>query len=166
MELPPLYIIDASSLIKLARHRSPGRYARMWQRLDELIRNERLISAEEVYVELKQGTDALVEWTRKYRKENRLFRRTTRQLAGIARQLISEHPNLVDIDRPVAQADPFVIALAISESKRDMFPPPCTVVTEEVFNYSGNPKLPNVCGHCMMPYLTIHQMFIKEGWAF
>lgn len=166
MESPTLYIIDASSLIVLARHRPAIRHARIWQRLDELIRNERLISPEEVYVELKQGSDALLEWAKKYKKENRLFRKTTRQLAGVARQLISKHPNLVDIDRPIAQADPFVIALAIAESKRDMFLPPCTVVTEEKFNYTGNPKLPNVCGHCKMPYLTIHQMFIKEGWTF
>jgi hypothetical protein len=165
MESRPLYVIDASSLIVLARHRPARQHARIWQRLDELIRGERLLSPEEVYVELNQGSDVLLEWARKYKKEKKLFRKTTKQLAGIARQLISQHPDLVDIDRPVAQADPFVVALAVIESKRDMFTS-CTVVTEEKFNYSGNTKLPNVCGHCKMPYLTIHQMFIKEEWDF
>ncbi len=164
--VPTLYIIDASSLIVLARHRPARRNAAIWQRLDELIRNERLISPEEVYYELKDGNDPLAGWAKKYKKERRLFRKTTQQLAGAARQLIRKHPNLVDVDRPVAQADPFVVALAIGESTRGLFPPPCTVVTEEKFNYSGNPKLPNVCGHCKMPYLTIHQVFIKEGWTF
>jgi hypothetical protein len=163
---PMHYIIDASSLIVLARYRPARRHPRIWQRLDELMGNERLISPEEVYHELKQGSDALLEWAKKCKKENKLFKKTTRKLAGIARQLIAKHPNLVDIDRPIAQADPFVIALAMIESRRDMFPPPCTVVTEEKFNYSGNPKLPNVCGHCKMPYLTIHQLFVKEEWDF
>ena len=166
MDVPTLYIVDASSLIVLARHRPARRHARLWQRLDELIRNDDLISPEEVYEELRAGNDALATWAKRYKKERRLFKKTTRQLAGAAKQLISRYPKLVDVERLVPQADPFVVALAVAESRRDLLPTPCAVVTEEKFNYTGNPKLPNVCGDCKMPYLTIHQMFINEGWTF
>jgi hypothetical protein len=166
MDLPTLYIIDASSLISLGRHRPANRYVRVWQRLDELIHNGRLISPDEVYDELRAGNDALAVWAKKCKREKRLFRRTTAQVAGAARQLVSRFPDFVDVDRPIPQADPFVVALAVAESKKDLLAPPCAVITEEKFTFTGKPRLPSVCGSCKMPYLTLHQMFINEGWSF
>jgi hypothetical protein len=164
MDLPTLYIIDASSLIGLARHRPARRHARLWQRLDELIHNDRLISPDEVFIELRAGTDPLAVWAKKCRRDRRLFKRTTRQIAGIARQIIGRFSDLVDVNRPGEQADPFVVALAVAESKRDMYPPPCTVITDEKFTFTGRARIPRVCGEDSMPYLTIHQLFILEGW--
>jgi hypothetical protein len=165
MALPTHYIIDASSLIGLARHRPAGRHARLWQRLGDLIHTDRLVSPIQVFEELRIGKDPLAVWAKQCRRDRRLFKATTREIAGVAREIIRRFPDLVDVNRPSEQADPFVVALAVAESKRDMFPPPCTVITDEKFTFTGRARIPKVCGEYKMPYLTIHQMFLIEGWA-
>jgi hypothetical protein len=162
----PLYIIDASSLISLERGRPVKRNVRIWQTLHELIHNDRLISPEEVFDEIRAGSDALVVWAKQRKKEKKLFRRTTRSVLGQARQIIAKFPDFVEIDRPTSQADPFVVALACDEQRRDLLAPPCVVVTEEKFTFTGKPRIPHVCGHFGMPYLTLHQVFVREGWSF
>jgi hypothetical protein len=44
----------------------------------------------------------------------------------------------------------------------------CVVVTNEKFTPSGRPRIPHVCAapKYLLPYLSIHQVYVSEGWAF
>jgi Domain of unknown function (DUF4411) len=75
MAVDTLYIIDTSSLVSLQRWRPQAANAAVWQRLDELVRDNRLVSSEEVYREIRAGKDALARWATRYKKRNALFQK-------------------------------------------------------------------------------------------
>jgi hypothetical protein len=161
-----LYIIDTSSLVSLHNWRPPSRNRGVWEKLTQLAHVDRLISPMEVYDELRAGNDALARWALQRKKGGRLFKRTTRQQVGIARQIIHRFPDLIEFDRPVPQADPFVIALAVDESKHKTLAQKCIVVTEEKFSPTGRPRIPHVCAAYQLPYMSIHQVYVSENWTF
>ncbi|HUG92283.1 MAG TPA: DUF4411 family protein [Planctomycetaceae bacterium] len=109
------------------------------------------------------------QWVSEAERKKRLFRATTSRLLGMARQIVHEFPGLVDYDRPVPQADPFVVALALSEGKGQLKYDKCIVVTEEKFTPSGRPRIPHACEARGLQYLTIHQTILKlraeEEWT-
>jgi hypothetical protein len=160
-----LYIIDTSSLVGLYRWRPPARHRAVWDKLDELISAGRLISPQEVYEELREKQDAVARWALRRKKTGRFFIKTTRQLAGTAKQLVHRFPNFIEFDRPVPQADPFVIALALFELRQTLGQR-CVVVTEEKYTPTGRPRIPHVCEAHKLPYMSIHQMYVSEGWTF
>lgn len=162
---PLVYIIDTSSLVTLHQWRPPRNNRVVWENLDRLINDGRLIAPHEVYEELTAGEDALSRWAKRRKKEGGLFRKTTRQHAGIAKEIIHRFPDFVERDRPDTQADPFVVALARHESESQLGFQQNVVVTEEKFTPTGRPRIPHVCAAYGLRYLSIHQMYVSEGWA-
>jgi hypothetical protein len=135
------------------------------EKLDELVSTDRLISPQEVYEELREKKDAVARWALRRKKSTRLFIKTTQQMARIAKQLIHRFPDFVEFDRPVSQADPFVMALAIFEGRKALGQR-CVVVTEEKYTPTGRPRIPHVCEVFQISYMTIHQMYVSHGWSF
>jgi hypothetical protein len=166
MAADTIYIIDTSSLIDLQRWRPLAKHRVIWQKLDGLIRDGRLIGPEQVYSELRAGKDSLAKWAVSHKKGGQFFKKTTRQHVGIAKQIIHKYSDLVDVDRPGSQADPFVIALAHYEANSTTLAQQCIVVTNEKFTPTGRPRIPHICASYKLPYLTIHQLYVTEGWAF
>jgi hypothetical protein len=165
MDDPTLYIIDASSLIDLHDWRPPNKHRVIWDKLDSLICCDRLMSPEEVYQEIREAKDALARWALRRKRDTQLFTKTVKQCVGIAKQIIHMYPDFVERERPVPQADPFVVALAVLESRK-MYAPKCVVVTEEKFTPAGRPRIPHVCAGFHLQYMSIHQMYVAEGWTF
>ena len=73
--------------------------------------------------------------------------------------------NFVDKDKPIPDADPFVIALAISKN--------LTVVTMERLknihesNKNARPNIPNVCEHFSVPFINKIPDFLRAlSWSF
>jgi hypothetical protein len=130
-----------------------------------LIQDGRLLSPIEVHDEIRAGQDALSRWVTRRRKTTSLFVRTTGHHVGVVKQIIARFPEFVEHNRPVAQADPFVVALAVVESKKTLGQR-CIVVTEEKFSPSGRPRIPHVCESYHLPYMSIHQVYVAEGWSF
>jgi hypothetical protein len=166
MDGPPLYIVDTSSLIGLYNWRPPRSHRPVWAKLDNLIHNDRFIRPDEVYEEIRAGVDALATWALRRKRSRQLFTRTTQQIARIAKQVIGKFLEFIESDRPVPQADPFVIALAVFESKHTTLAQKCVVLTEEKYTPTGRPRIPHVCEAYKLPYMSIHQMYVSEGWTF
>ena len=61
-------------------------------------------------------------------------------------------------------ADPFVVALAVEEGSNTSGEK-VIVVTEEQYA-PGRPRIPHVCQHYDLKYLTVHQSFLFEGLSF
>ena len=166
MGVVTVYIIDTSSLVTLHQWRPAAKNQPIWKNLDTLIRADRLLAPVEVYEELRAGNDALSRWALKRRKSG-VFRPTTRQHVGIAKGIIHAFPEFVERDRPTPQADPFVVALAIHESRSLVSPAEqqIVVVTEEKFTPTGRPRMPHICAARGVRYMSIHQMYVNEGWT-
>jgi len=154
-----IYCIDTSSLVNLRLWRPRKRYREVWERLDELIGQGRLIAPKEVLEELHDRDDALLRWARKRKP---MFRAISRELATRVQDIVNRFPGLVDPDQPTRNADPYVVALAIQQSKL-VYQPTVCVVTEEKYA-PGKIRIPHVCEAYGLKYLTIHQMFLFEGW--
>jgi Domain of unknown function (DUF4411) len=135
-------------------------------KLDTLIDSDRLISPYEVYEELRAGKDAVARWAVRRKKSGHLFKKTSAQHVRIAKQIIANFAGFVEYDRPVPQADPFVIALAEFEAKKTTLGQKCVVITEEKYTPTGRPRIPHVCEKYKLPYMTIHRMYVSEGWTF
>ncbi len=73
---------------------------------------------------------------------------------------MDQFPTWVDYDTALPVADPVVIALARS------YNPTATVLAHERMGGAGAMKIPNVCAHYNIGYMTLPQMFVAEGWTF
>jgi hypothetical protein len=133
----------------------------VWDRLDELIEHQRLMAPKQVLEELQGQDDYLLRWAR---KRKRMFARTSLELVRRVQKIVNEFPRFVDPSQPIRAADPFVVALAIDRSKGLLGDEIC-VVTEEKYGL-GRPRIPHVCEAYGLKYLTVHQVFVFEGWSF
>jgi hypothetical protein len=96
-----------------------------------------------------------------------MFQRNTAELLATVQMLLKKFPDLVDTDAPtLIQADPFVVALAyLTGQNLHLLQDRCVVVTEEVYKPNCT-KIPHVCEAYQLQYITVHQMFMAQGWEF
>ena|SRR5437879_8978902 len=99
------------------------------------------------------------------RESNPCSGKSSRDIVEKVQEILLRLPNLVDPNNPTDSADPFVIALAIKEKNKQGFLAQVTVITEEKYA-PGRPRIPHACEVYGLKYLTIHQMFLFEGWTF
>ncbi len=159
-----VYCIDTSSLVALWHWHPIRANSGVWERLDELIEQHRLVAPRIVLEEIHRQDDALLVWARS--RKQKLFARTSPEMVRLTKQIVNRFDGLVDKDQPFNSADPFVVALALQEPEsRALFGKEVIVVTEEKYA-PGRPRIPHVCEAYGLKYLTIHQMFLFEGWSF
>jgi hypothetical protein len=94
-----------------------------------------------------------------------MFKRHTQDIVKRVRTIIRRFPDLVDVNAMQDSADPFVVALAEEESSVLPLIEKVIVVTDEKFA-PGRTRIPHVCQAFGLRYLTVHQLFLFEGWPF
>jgi hypothetical protein len=139
-------------------------YKSVWGRIEQLIRNGRLLAPKEVFLEISRIDDQLKEWSE---SQDRLFIEPTQRQIELVKEILQKYPSLIDVDRPF-DADPWVIALTIeiaTSPQRTLITIKRIVVTEEKLR--GNQiKIPFVCNAYKIDSLDIIGMFREEGWKF
>lgn len=153
-----VYCIDTSALLH-AWHRAypPKRFPKLWEAIDQLIDDQRMIASLEVYFELQKKDDEVSEWA-KARKDT-LFRDIDEDSQAAVVEIMTKYPRLVDTKTGKSGADPFVIALA-------MCPPVSTVVTQEGGGSPQSPKIPTVCQLEGIACISVLEMIDNEDWVF
>ena len=156
-----IYIFDSSTLIDLFRYYYTQRFPSLWERFNDLVKEQRIISVREVYNEIKDRGDNLSDWAKSHKE---LFKEaTSEELNFIAEIFKIPHFQMLIKQkaryqgRPVA--DPFVIALALINH--------LSVVTAE--NLSGSaerPKIPDVCEALDIRWLNMIDLFREQGLHF
>lgn len=159
-----IYCVDTSTLVDL-RHYPRHIFASVWQRFEQVISEGRLISTDEVLVELARRDDDLFHWAQAHRA---LFRPPTREVILRVQQILNDFPEWGDLaNRETAWADPLVVAEAIVEHRRQeegLFGSPCLVLTEE--KKPPALRIPRVCRRYGIEALNFHEMVEREGWTF
>jgi hypothetical protein len=164
-----IYVFDTSSIRSL-QHFYPRVFKSIWDGLDALVQQERLISTREVFNELER--QAVSAEVLKWAKDNKqIFTMpAAAELQFVATIFQVKHfQALIGVQQrlkgtPVA--DPFVIACAKIKQ--------CTVVTEEgwlrpraTLTLKPNAaKIPNVCAHFRVPCIDLEQFMQQQGWEF
>lgn len=131
----PKYLVDTCSFTAMRRIYPADIFPGAWGKLNELAEAGILISAEDVFEELKVQDDEILEWANKHQE---IFIPLDDHIQKQATKTLQTHKNLVDLKKRKSGADPFVIATAIIKR--------CVIVTEE--KPSGGPhksKIPDVC---------------------
>ena len=154
------YVLDSGPLINMFRHYYPDRFPSLWQRFDAMVGAEELVSVREVAKELDGQDDRLSEWVGN--NGNFFHRPTVQEMAFVGRifevahfqGLIRQQERLQG--KPVA--DPFVIAKAAQLDDG-------CVVTTELWRENA-PKVPNVCDHFGVRWLSLEAFMAEAGWTF
>lgn len=163
---PFAYSADTSALIELNRLYPRTTFPGVWERLEALISEGRLIVAREVLEELAQKDDELLRWAR---RQSNFVMPWTQELLDAAQSIVVAFPGLVDPEKSVADADPFVIAAA--EVRRDTGGPDlfggelewCVLTSERSLR---GVRIPTVCAAHGMRCVDIRELFRMERWEF
>ena len=104
------YSVDTSALMDAwFRYYPPDVFGSLWERLDELVNEGRLLAIDEVRRELSKKADDLLEWAT---QRARMFVPLDRAIQDTAKLIIAGFPSLTNTKSAMrGMADPFVIAL-------------------------------------------------------
>lgn len=152
------YCVDTSALIDAwVRWYPQEHFPTLWDKMENLIDNGRLISSEEVLQELerKEG-DTLYKWAE---KRNHIFLPLDNNIQSCHSSIIAKHPQLVDGRTGKSFADPWVIATA---HKNDYI----VVTGEKPTGSPDRPKIPDVCRSMRINWISFVELIRQEKWRF
>jgi hypothetical protein len=170
-----IYIIDTSSLIEMKNRYPKKNFPSLWEKVEELISKNRLISPLEVRKEIERGDDELSKWV-KNKKINKMFIKPDSLQMQKAKEIIKKYDPLAEVEKPDnLNADPFLIALALVKkelSKKELvamklFKDNVTIdyiiITEESIKPN---KIPSICKDLGINCIKLLKMIDLEGWSF
>lgn len=162
--LETTYCIDTSALIDLKKWYSWVTFPTLWGKIGNLIKQGRLIAPQQVLKEIEKKDDELLKWLKKHKK---MFRALDQQQVDRAKDILNKFPDLIDSEKEIPDADPFVIAVALQEKDAlYLFKHKCVVITQEKFSRGGKPKIPDVCKEYEIECISLVQLFREESWKF
>ena len=151
------YVFDTSSLVEAwVRAYPPDSFPQLWMEMEGLADDGRLISPEEVLIDLAKKDDDLHAWVKS--RSTAIIQPTSRELMDEVKEILSAHPMLTKSGTGRNASDPFVIALAAIRE--------CPVVTQEKGGTDTKPKIPSVCSVRSLDCMTILEVIRSEGWVF
>jgi hypothetical protein len=150
-----IYCIDTSALIAAWYERyKPNRFPKLWEQLDQLIQQGRLVSSTLVLRECsKQRSEELHDWLQ---PRSRMFQVPDETVQGQVDHIVNTYVGLVSAGKEKFQADPFVIA----QAKVGGY----TVITEET-GPTSLAKIPGVCNAMKVAHINLMQLIDEEDWV-
>jgi hypothetical protein len=150
-----VYCIDTSALIAAWYERyKPNRFPKLWEQLDQLITEGRLVSSTLVLRECsKQRSEELHGWLK---PREAMFITPDETVQGQVDHIVNTYTGLVSAGKEKFQADPFVIAQAKINSY--------TVITEET-GIGSLAKIPGVCNAMKVECINLMQLIDEEDWV-
>jgi len=155
-----IYIFDTSSF-RVFGHYFPHRFPTIWENINALVIEGRLISVREVFNELSAGGNKpfILDWIKTNKK---IFLTPTQEEMVFVGEIFSipHFQNLVGQKQrlkgtPVA--DPFIIACAKVKNGH--------VVTEEAMKPNAA-RIPNICEHFGINCTNVEGFMEREMWEF
>ena len=154
-----IYFIDTSEWINLSRHYPNEVFPSLWENIESLVSERRILSPKEVLDEIEYGHGELVEWCRAHRE---MFHNTDKLIKQV-QEILKEHPTLVNPNATRESADPYIIALAASY-RNNMSGQSPIIVTDE--NINKRSRIPYVARANGVQTCKLVEMAQKEAWKF
>ena len=161
-----VYCIDTSALVDMRIVYPLRNFPSVWEKFRKLVQDKRLISPNQVFKEVEKRDDELRNWTRQHRQ---MFGELNQQQQGFVKEILQKFPNLINSLKTTEDADPFVIAPALSERKKqkqDLFKREYIVVAHEKQKKGGRPKISDVCTAYGIKCIWAWNIIENEGWKF
>jgi len=157
-----MYSVDTSTLMDWqARFYPIDVFPGLKTRIENLINARRFQAVALVKDEINSvGTPGMKSWAA---SQSGLFVPVDTEIQAVAKDIQRRYPDLVDVNTPHEQADPYVIALAKKKK--------WTVVSQETSvkeKHKARKKyfIPDVCGYLEIPCINLLGLIRKEGWTF
>lgn len=156
-QLLPFYSFDSGALINGRRDIFIlPTFAAVWASIATMISLGQVRAVDEVKREVTRHDDETAKWVK---AQKGLFVPLSRDVQEATSLVLAKYPKLISLGSNKSCADPFVIALAISNDG--------TVVTQETAsNKLHKPRIPDVCMDMGVPWMTLPQFVVEQGWAF
>lgn len=151
------YCIDTSALIDGWKD-YPREHFGVWDEIQNLINDERLLSPYHVLDELKVKEDDLYKWCN---ERAVLFCSPTENTPSIEREIRARYPNFKPKKSPKADwADPWVISIAIENG--------CTVISHETKKTPEEKTwyIPDICSDYDVDHIRFLDLVKEENWNF
>jgi len=156
-----IYVFDNSSLSNILNHYYQDRFPSFWEKFDDMVKAEKIISVREVRNELtgKFDDDKI---DRIAKQNDKFFTNPTPEELSFITQIYSVKHFQQNLDRKKILsggffADPFVIAKAWKEK--------ATLVTEED-NKPNAARIPNICDQFKIFCIKLEGFLTNENWKF
>jgi hypothetical protein len=151
---PPTLWFDTCSFTELRRSYPKPEFESVWQFVEQLLSSGRILSIDEIYIELAQQDDEVFNWVSQW-EDNFIPLDDAIQLR--AREILVRFPTLIDLRKGKSGADPFLIAVAAVRGG--------IIVSEE--NRSGGPpkvKIPDVALSLNITCIKFLNVLRQEGY--
>lgn len=154
------YVFDNSPLSVLFKNYYRRRFPSLWEKFDVLVEDGDIVSTREVLREIEDGaTDSLREWAA---ENGDIFTIPNAEEGAFVARIYAVPHFQQNIERQKMlkggrNADPFVIAKAAVNGM--------TVVTMEQLRDNAV-KIPNICQHFGVPWMSLEAFMEAEGWEF
>lgn len=159
-----IYIIDACSLIEMKDRYPANTFPSVWENMEKLFKDRRLIAPDEVKEELLD--DELKRWIRNKRK---MFIKTDLEQIMMVKEILEKNPFLAKPEKPIGpNADPWIIALAVllkTKEEQGLFSTKEHIIVTEESKFKSN-RIPAVAKNYGIESINLKELFQKEGWRF
>lgn len=150
-----VYSLDTSGLLDgVERFYPPATFPALWERVDELIADGRLLMSEEAIIEAMYLDAAARAWCEP--RKDAIKVATDQAIAAHVTSIVTEFN--VWTGGTTNRADPFVIAVALERS--------AVVITGEKPGSIQNPKIPFVCKARNVECANFLGLVTREKWVF
>jgi hypothetical protein len=168
-----LYVVDTSFLIEVHKRYPEKTLPGIWNDLEALIREGRIVAPEYVKSEINRQDDDLKDWVNDHYE---MFENISPELLATTGIVVNRFTRTAHaMSLKPDHADPFVIGLAMKLGTQARFEPrTIVVVAEEKSKLAENAdlrdaeieKIPDVCRKFGIPCLSHLEMFKREGFRF
>lgn len=160
----PEFVFDTSAFINSwTKFYRPTNFRKLWENLDHLIHQGRIIIPREVLAELRREDDAVYKWVRD--RKDTLVHKPDGPFAIALTEVMGTYTSRASKLRSTEPwADPCVIALAMQLN--------ATVVSYEQpkstpkKGFDPDPKLPDMCTKLGVPHLPMYEFIEQQGWVY
>ena len=154
------YCIDTSSLVALKRNYPRKSLRALWDLLEQLADDGRLIAPHEVRRELDQVEDEMKTWAK---ARSGIFVPIDGEQGDALREIQAEFPGVSASAKPGPHADPWCLALSLLRTRagEDLY-----LVNEEKDTTTKSDKLPYVARHFKIQWARVLDIPSLEGLEF
>jgi len=159
-----IYCIDTSVFLQLHFINKIIPIPDVWQELDLLFDQKKIISHRYVFEEFYSKTskdDFIKLWIEN--KKGNFIDVTERQITLVS-EILTKFPKLIDPNKESNQADPWLIALCIEIMEEPKLFETRNIVLVSQEKYSSNIKIPAACREFGVEHINLEQFFIINGW--
>jgi len=152
---PTAYSLDTSGLLDgIERYYPPATFPGLWERVDQLILDGRLLMSEEAISEAMYLDAAARDWCAP--RKDSIIVQTNQAIAAHVTGIVTKFH--VWTGGTTNRADPFVIAVALEHD--------AVVITGEKPGSIQNPKIPFVCNARGVACTNFLGLVTRENWVF